>query len=140
MDLKDRIDAWHREGLALVEAAEQARVKGPCLCTHDPSDIRPGAVLRYEDCCRKKGIKFCQPAPVVERFVMWDKDETVESATRGLIKRDDWFTRRKRGYVVAKRVGEDRWDVTLPDGDTRILTVGVYLFLKRNGCFGEQVK
>lgn len=80
------------------------------------------------------------PAPVVERFVMWDKDETVESATRGLIKRDDWFTRRKRGYVVAKRVGEDRWDVTLPDGDTRILTVGVYLFLKRNGCFGEQVK
>lgn len=86
------------------------------------------------------------PAPVVERFVMWDKDETVESATRGLIKRDDWFTRRKRGYVVAEPpktlngIKCPYWCIQFSNGDFLTLNEVQYERLKRNGCFGEQVK
>lgn len=110
-----------------MEAADQARVneaiKIPCLSYRNP--------LVH---CMNPDCKCNKPAPVVERFVMWESKhfKTID----GFIP-IQLFDRHRRGEVMAT-IGEKEVMVTLPDNRTVFLGHMTYDWLKSNGCFGEQ--
>jgi len=108
-----------------MEAAEQTRVK-----EQERDFIRHGGPAPSH---------LCNPAPVVERFVMWNDDPDPGILPDG----SRLEVRRKVGDVVAEDLHEiptRRWKVTLPDGKNLWMYDDEYQTLKRNGCFGEQVK